>query len=66
MLLPLTTLEGIERGRLFQKEDVQVLIFDRRINFIEGKSNYFNSCYIGKDFFGNRNGITFERLEIKK
>jgi len=33
-LLPLTTLEGIKRGELFSKYGIQLIIPNRRINFI--------------------------------
>ena len=37
MLLPLTALEGVERGKLYRKYGVQLIVFDRRVEFIEGK-----------------------------
>ena len=33
-LMPLTTLEGIKRGALFSKHGIQIIIPNRRINFI--------------------------------
>lgn len=51
LLLPLTSLEGIERGKLYRKFDIDLLVFDRRCNFIyedAKKSNWFNTswfCY---------------------
>lgn len=33
LLLPLTTFESINRQRLFKKHGIQVIFFDRRINF---------------------------------
>lgn len=49
LLLPLTALEGIERGRMFAEYGIEVLVFDRRINFIANKKNvWFNTswfCY---------------------
>ena len=48
-LLPLTTLEGVERGELFKNNGIDVLILNRRINFMKNKkSNWFNTswfCY---------------------
>ena len=38
-LLPLTTLEGVERGKLFRKYGIQVIILDRRINFMTNKKS---------------------------
>jgi hypothetical protein len=46
LLLPLTTLEGIRRGKLFRKYGVQLLVFDKRINFLnQKKNNWFNTSY---------------------
>jgi hypothetical protein len=45
-LLPITTLEGKERGKLFRKYGVQLIVFDKRINFIESKKNvWFNTSW---------------------
>lgn len=45
-LLPITTLEGIERGRLFRKYGIQLLVLDKRINFIGSKKNvWFNTSW---------------------
>ncbi|MBR1653656.1 MAG: tRNA (adenine-N(6)-)-methyltransferase [Clostridia bacterium] len=51
LLLPITSLEGIERGKMFRKNGIELLVFDRRCNFIYDnakKSNWFNTswfCY---------------------
>ena len=37
LLLPIHTLEGIERGKLFRKYEIELLVFDRRINFDKTK-----------------------------
>jgi hypothetical protein len=42
LLLPITALEGIRRGAMFQKWGIQVLVLNRRTQFIKGKSVYFN------------------------
>ena len=49
MLLPITALEGVERGIMFNNmgTDFGVLVLNRRVEFI-GKSSWFNSswfCY---------------------
>ena len=46
-LLPLTTLEGVARQELFKQYGLTTILFDRRINFISGKSVQFNSSYFG-------------------
>ena len=48
LLLPITTLEGIERGKMFRENDIQLLVLDRRCNFIYDnckKSNWFNTSW---------------------
>lgn len=49
LLLPITSLESIERGKLFKKYGIELLIFDKRINYMNNKkSNWFNTswfCY---------------------
>ena len=48
LLLPITSLEGIERGKLYRKYGLEVLVFDRRCNFIydnSKKSNWFNTSW---------------------
>ena len=46
MLLPITTLEGVTRGGLFRKNGIQLIVFDRRINFLkQKKSNWFNTSW---------------------
>ncbi len=48
LLLPLTTLGGVKRSKLFMDHDIQVLIPNRRINFIynnSGDRNWFHSAW---------------------
>lgn len=49
LLLPLTSLEGIERGKIFREKGIDVLVLDRRCDFMDNKkSNWFNTswfCY---------------------
>ena len=45
-LLPITALEGKERGRLFRNYGIQVLVLDRRVNFMNNKRNvWFNTSW---------------------
>jgi len=45
-LLPLTTLEWIERWKLFRKYWIELFIFDKRINFLGQKKNcWFNTSW---------------------
>ena len=49
LLLPITALEGITRGRMFRERGVELLVFDKRCDFLDNKkSNWFNTswfCY---------------------
>lgn len=48
LLLPITSLEGIERGKMFRKNNIELLVLDRRCNFIYNnskKSNWFNTSW---------------------
>lgn len=48
LLLPITSLEGIERGKMYRENGLEVLVFDRRCNFIYNnpkKSNWFNTSW---------------------
>ncbi len=45
-LLPITTLEGKFRGNLFRQYGVEVLVLDKRINFMQNKKNvWFNTSW---------------------
>lgn len=46
LLLPLTALEGKERGTLYRKYGVEVIVLDKRINFMKEKKNvWFNTSW---------------------
>lgn len=52
LLLPITSLEGIRRGKMYVKYGVEVLVLDKRLNFMkkEGKkSNWFNTSWFCND-----------------
>ena len=47
LLLPITALEGIQRGKYWKKYGIDLLVFDKRIEYMN-KSCYFNTswfCY---------------------
>jgi len=46
-LLPIHTLEGRERSKLFRKYGIQVLVLDRRLNFLDGGKSgaWFNTSW---------------------
>jgi hypothetical protein len=43
-LLPLTALEGVQRGALFREHGIEVLVLDRRVEFT-GKSVWFATAW---------------------
>lgn len=48
LLLPITSLEGIERGKMFRKNGIELLVLDKRIDFNGKGKNWFNTswfCY---------------------
>lgn len=70
LLLPITALEGIYRGALYNKYGLQLIVLDKRVQFMEHmkteyktkSGNWFNTSWfcwklLNKD-------LIFERLEI--
>ena len=46
LLLPIHTLEGIERNKLYRRYGLQLLVLDRKINFDKTKKNvWFNTSW---------------------
>lgn len=61
LLLPITALEGIRRGAMYKQYGLQLIVLDKRINFMKNKkSNWFNTSWfcwklLNKD-------LNFERI----
>ena len=47
MLMPLTALEGIGRGKMFRENGVELLVLDRRVEFTGG------SCWFATSWFAS-------------
>ena len=67
MLLPLPTLQGINRFKYF-KDNIELLVFDKRVNFhtkgnkeFETKGNHFASIYFCKDLLPDK--LLFRELK---
>lgn len=46
LLLPLTALEGKERNKLYKDKGIEVIVLDKRINFMKTKKNvWFNTSW---------------------
>lgn len=64
LLLPITSLEGINRGKMFRKYGLELLVLDRRCNFIYDnakKSNWFNTSWFCWNVLPRQ--LIFEKLE---
>lgn len=61
LLLPITALEGIERGKMFREKGISVIVLDKRINYIEGKSIYFNTSWFSYKII-KENTLIFEEV----
>lgn len=60
MLLPLTTMEGIQRGKLFKENGLSIICFDKRVSYT-GASPYFNSSIFTNIYDDNK--LIFEKVE---
>ena len=60
LLLPITTLEGMKRGEMFRKHGIEVLVLDKRINFMKSKKN----CWFNTSWFCNN--VLNEKLIFEK
>lgn len=65
MLLPISTLEGVKRNEMFNKYGVELLVLDKRINFMEGngKASYFNTSYFCWNVLNKQ--LIFETIDKK-
>ena len=64
LLLPITALEGVKRGGLYRKHGIELLIFDKRINYMKNKkANWFNTSWFCYKVLPQQ--LIFERIETK-
>lgn len=61
LLLPLTTLEGIERGEMFRKNGISVIVLDRRLDFTGKGANWFATAWFCWNVIPN-NSLVFEQI----
>ena len=45
LLLPLTSLEGIKRGKMYDKNGIELLVFDKRIDFNGKGKCWYNTSW---------------------
>ena len=65
LLLPITSLEGVKRHNMFKNKGIELLIFDKRINFMTGKKScWFNTSWFCYHLLPQQ--IIFEKLKKQK
>lgn len=61
MLLPITALEGKERGKLYKEKGIELVVLDKRINFMKEKKNvWFNTSWFCHRICNKQ--LNFERV----
>lgn len=61
LLLPLTALEGKERGKLYKEKGIELVVLDKRINFMKEKKNvWFNTSWFCHRICNKQ--LNFERV----
>lgn len=64
LLLPLTALEGVERGKLYRKNGLELIVFDKRIEFMSSQKKHniwFNTSWFCWKLLKDK--LNFEELE---
>jgi len=61
LLLPLTALEGIQRGKMYREHGISVIVLDKRIDFTGKGANWFNASWFVWGFLP-KNSLIFEAL----
>ncbi len=67
ILIPIVSLAGKARGKLFNKNGIEVIVLDKRVNFMQekGSSSYFNTSYFCKGILKDTN-LVFQVLNKKE
>lgn len=61
LLLPLTSLEGINRGKMFKNNGIELLVFDKRVDFNGKGSCWFNTSWFCHNILPKQ--LMFEELK---
>lgn len=62
LLLPLTALEGKERNKLYRENGIEIIVLDKRINFMKNKNNvWFNTSWFCKGIANKQ--LNFEEVK---
>lgn len=66
LLLPLTTLEGVERNKMFNEKGISLIVLDKRINFLNYEDKKKSGCWFNSSWFihgiDEGNKLYFETL----
>ena len=63
LLLPITALEGKERGKLYKENGLELIILNKRINFMKSKNNvWFNTSWFCHKVCDRQ--LNFEEVEV--
>lgn len=61
LLLPITALEGKERNKLYKEKGIELIVLNKRINFMKEKKNvYFNTSWFCHNICKNQ--LNFEEV----
>ena len=64
LLLPITALEGKQRSKLYKENGLEIIVLDKRINFMKNKKNvWFNTSWFCNKVC--KKELNFEKLEWK-
>ena len=62
LLLPITSLEGVKRGAMFRENGLELIVLDKRVNYMnEKKSNWFNTSWFCWKMLNKE--LNFEQLK---
>ncbi len=62
LLLPITALEGKQRSKLYKENGLEIIVLDKRINFMKNKKNvWFNTSWFCNKVC--KKELNFEKLE---
>ena len=62
LLLPITALEGKERNRLYKEKGIEIIVLDKRINFMKNKNNvWFNTSWFCRGIANKQ--LNFEEVK---
>lgn len=64
LLLPITSLEGKKRGRMFRSFGIEILVYDSRVEFLKAGNIWFNVSWFCHNVLPSQ--LIFTKLEKEK